>query len=277
MTSVDQYNLLRSLALKHGYPWNDQPFALNIVGVRASSDAPNLWDDVIIGASRDLVGPRVLRFAGTTDPGRPYLDDPMRPEGCAVVAEGHHPHLWEAGLHNGQYRALCQRGDSEVTLRRDADKDGKILRIGPTHKEKGNGINLHHGGDTVGGVGRYSAGCQVIRARVNHSMLMQHVDQHEAKGFSKKHGYTLYDVDVPSHAGAAPLLTGMVGRTLRRGDTGPDVMTLQTRLASGFGYGLTIDGSFGTRTEAIVMDVQNILKLTPDGIVGPRTAAAMGL
>jgi putative chitinase len=65
--------------------------------------------------------------------------------------------------------------------------------------------------------------------------------------------------------------------TLRKGSSGPDVAALQTQLqAKGFSPG-AIDGSFGAGTAAAVVAFQQSQGLTPDGIVGPSTAAALGL
>lgn len=62
-------------------------------------------------------------------------------------------------------------------------------------------------------------------------------------------------------------------RTLRRGDTGSDVRTLQTALTrAGYDPG-PINGVFGAQTERAVMQFQRVLGLPQDGIVGPRTWA----
>ena len=62
-------------------------------------------------------------------------------------------------------------------------------------------------------------------------------------------------------------------RTLRRGDTGSDVRTLQTALTrAGYDPG-SINGIFGAQTERAVKQFQRVLGLQEDGIVGPRTWA----
>jgi peptidoglycan L-alanyl-D-glutamate endopeptidase CwlK len=64
---------------------------------------------------------------------------------------------------------------------------------------------------------------------------------------------------------------------LREGDQGPDVVELQNRLkAQGFPSG-AIDGDFGPGTTAAVIAFQRSEGLLPDGVVGPRTAAALGV
>lgn len=57
--------------------------------------------------------------------------------------------------------------------------------------------------------------------------------------------------------------------TLRKGDTGPDVVTVQQCLA------ITADGIFGSGTETAVKQFQLAQALTADGIVGPATWAAL--
>ncbi len=66
-------------------------------------------------------------------------------------------------------------------------------------------------------------------------------------------------------------------RVLRQGTIGPDVTLLQRTLqGKGFSPG-RVDGEFGPGTEAAVMAFQRSQGLLADGIVGPHTAAALGL
>lgn len=62
---------------------------------------------------------------------------------------------------------------------------------------------------------------------------------------------------------------------LKRGSSGPDVLTLQTTLKQlGFDpHG--VDGVFGSGCEAAVIAFQKAKGLTPDGCVGPTTMAAL--
>jgi putative chitinase len=65
--------------------------------------------------------------------------------------------------------------------------------------------------------------------------------------------------------------------TLQLGSTGVDVAALQTALnALGFLNG-AVDGNFGPQTAQAVTAFQTGKGLTADGIVGPQTAAALGL
>jgi len=57
--------------------------------------------------------------------------------------------------------------------------------------------------------------------------------------------------------------------TLRRGDTGDLVKTVQTKV------GVAASGTFDGVTEAAVREFQRLHNLVPDGIVGPRTWASL--
>lgn len=65
-----------------------------------------------------------------------------------------------------------------------------------------------------------------------------------------------------------------IRRTLRRGDTGDDVIHLQ-KLLINQGFSLTADGVFGPMTESAVRSFQNSIGLTADGIVGTATWNAL--
>ena len=65
--------------------------------------------------------------------------------------------------------------------------------------------------------------------------------------------------------------------TLQLGSTGPDVEELQRALAAaGFDPNIC-DGSFGPETRKAVVAFQTARGLLVDGLVGPQTAAALGL
>jgi len=65
---------------------------------------------------------------------------------------------------------------------------------------------------------------------------------------------------------------------LALGSRGPDVRTLQAALNRTIpSLNLQVDGAFGMKTDAAVRAFQQSKTLKRDGIVGPRTAAALGL
>ena len=64
---------------------------------------------------------------------------------------------------------------------------------------------------------------------------------------------------------------------LKSGSTGAQVRTLQTKLKNLGYYRGTIDGIYGSETKAAVIKFQKKNGLTADGIVGAKTAAALGM
>ncbi len=63
----------------------------------------------------------------------------------------------------------------------------------------------------------------------------------------------------------------------RRGSTGSIVSQIQTKLKNWGYYFGSVDGVFGSRTEAAVISFQRKNGLTADGIAGDKTLAAMGI
>lgn len=62
---------------------------------------------------------------------------------------------------------------------------------------------------------------------------------------------------------------------MARGASGPDVVTLQQRLTALGWPGVTADGKFGLVTDCAVRRQQRLMRLSPDGVVGPATEAAL--
>ena len=85
------------------------------------------------------------------------------------------------------------------------------------------------------------------------------------------------DVEIVPNAPIRGLTSSYPGTPLRRGSTGPNVVALQValnRIAQSYPAIpkiATVDGIFGSRTEATVRAFQRIFTLSPDGIVGPAT------
>lgn len=65
--------------------------------------------------------------------------------------------------------------------------------------------------------------------------------------------------------------------TLRQGDSGAQVRTMQEKLKRWGYYDGTVDGIFGSQTRRAVVKFQQTNGLTPDGIVGTNTLKALGM
>ena len=89
------------------------------------------------------------------------------------------------------------------------------------------------------------------------------------------------DVEIVTNAPIQGITSSYPGTPLRRGFTGPSVVTVQVSLNRiSQNYPAipkipAVDGIFGSQTEAAVRKFQEIFNLTPDGIVGPATWYAL--
>ena len=132
-----------------------QHFKVKILGIRGyelkgkRENTLGVYDDLICACIGDSVEP----FAASTDPGWWYVNHPLNPLGCAKLQAG----LWwyKVGMHRG-HPSFVQAGAMTVDR---IDPDGRKA----TQQTGEFGINLHSGG-AEDEVGRWSAGCQVIRA-----------------------------------------------------------------------------------------------------------------
>ncbi|WP_448624669.1 peptidoglycan-binding domain-containing protein [Geodermatophilus sp. URMC 64] len=68
---------------------------------------------------------------------------------------------------------------------------------------------------------------------------------------------------------------GTGNQLLRQGDSGAAVATWQWRLLQALERDIAVDEQFGPITDRATRDFQRVQRLTVDGIVGPRTRAAM--
>ena len=89
------------------------------------------------------------------------------------------------------------------------------------------------------------------------------------------------NVEIVNDAPVRGITSSYPGTPLRRGSTGPSVVVVQVelnRIAQNYPAIpklATVDGIFGSRTEASVRKFQEIFGLTPDGIVGKATWYAL--
>jgi len=154
--------------------WGVQPKAINLLGVRNDLN-PGKWNDSIFLESSG----EVYRFESSVDPGRYYTANPLNNSGAANLILGPHFDLWKLGKHRSKYPALVQ--NKACTLWRDLNRN---FRNDDGIIDRGHfGINLHHGGSTPGDIGRYSAGCQVVRRVEDFSVLYEACKNSGQKSF----------------------------------------------------------------------------------------------
>lgn len=200
----DLRNLMKALKDKD-YVIYDQPFQLNIVGVRNAESQPNKFDDQLYVFYKDENWNWVLKeYPITTDTGTFWLLNPMSSLGTAMLKEGQYIDAYKQGLHKGQYTALVQ--DKPVTTYRDYDRNA-VFDFGQRETTGNYGINIHKAGADSQNVDKWSAGCQVFQKSEDFQEFMQLTDKHKAN-FGNKFTYTLLDERALERKGRRFLLYG---------------------------------------------------------------------
>ncbi len=189
----------------------DQPFQLNIVGVRNAESQPNKFDDQLYVFYKDENWNWVLKeYPITTDTGTFWLLNPMSNLGTAMLKEGQYIDAYKQGLHKGQYTALIQ--DKPVTTYRDYDRNA-VFDFGQRETTGNYGINIHKAGADSQNVDKWSAGCQVFQKSEDFQEFMQLTDKHKAN-FGNKFTYTLLDERALERKGRRFLLYGGMSASL---------------------------------------------------------------
>lgn len=170
-------NLLTILKDKQ-YAVFTRPFELNLVGLRAANPTSGKFDDEIYCFYKDAKDNWHLHvWPATTDPGIIWLDNPMAPDGTALLAQGQYKHVYKLGMHRGRSRALIQAKPVTVWRMQKTASGYK-----PVGRATGMfGINLHKPGISKEPsmlVGLDSAGCQVPASAKDHDLLLQLADRH---------------------------------------------------------------------------------------------------
>jgi len=172
------------------YKVSEEPYKLNIVGVRNSESQPNKFDDTLFVFWKNDSGDWENKtYPITTDTGTYWLLNPMSNQGTAMLKEGQYVDAYEQGFHKGTYKALTQK--APVTVYRDYDRNAVFDIFNKT--ETGNfGINIHKAGEDSQNVDRWSAGCQVFQRNSDFDDFMNLTDKQRER-YGNSYTYTLID------------------------------------------------------------------------------------
>lgn len=200
----DLRNIINALKDK-GYIVYDQPYQLNIVGIRNEQSQPNKFDDQLYVFYKDETSKWVIKeFPITTDTGTYWLLNPMSSQGSAMLKEGQYIDAYKQGLHRGDYTALVQQ--KPVTTYRDYDRNA-VFDFGQKETTGIYGINIHKAGADSQDVNKWSAGCQVFQKSDDFQEFMQLTDKHKAN-YGNNYTYTLLDERALARKGRRFLLYG---------------------------------------------------------------------
>lgn len=190
---------------------DDSPYNLNIIGVR-NAGAPVDAFDCRLHVFWKYHGKWTHhQWPITTYPGSRYLVEKLlNPKGAAILVPGQYLGVYRLDLHNGKYRALCQRNGA-VNVYRDGDRD-RVFDLVPSTVQTGSfGINIHahttpasaNKNAIASRVYAASAGCQVF-ARMADFLEFRHYCDEAAGLHGNQFSYTLITSDDLDPATAAP-------------------------------------------------------------------------
>ena len=184
---------IKSILREKGYHIYTRPFELNIVGVRANNIASNRFDDEIHVFYRvSVLKWNYHVYKATTDPGTFWLQNPMQPQGTAVLSQGQYVNAYQIGLHKNQYKALVQV--KPISIIRDYQRDAYMDFSNGTEHKGIFGINIHRAmvQGTTKYVDKFSAGCQVFANASDFNEFMNLCEHHRSL-YGNHFTYTLID------------------------------------------------------------------------------------
>lgn len=186
-------NSIKAIFEGKDYEFYEEPFKLNIVGIRKKINT-NVFDDELWVIYKDDTGKYIEhKFPCTTDPGRTSLLSVRKnnsSKGTAILVADQYKDAYALDLHQGRYLALCQRL-GPVCVYRDKnantvhDLDSSTIECGFF------GINIHRTGSLISKlVDGWSAGCQVLPSPSDFDVFIGLCKEH-AKRHKNKFTYTL--------------------------------------------------------------------------------------
>ena len=182
----------------------EEPYKLNIVGVRNFNTNPTNFDDYLYviykNSDNNWIGEEYII---TTDPSTTYLlkggiGTYKGNKSTAILPQGQYVDSFKVGYHKGNYEALVQSAD--ICVYRDYNRND-VLDFNVKDKDCGKfGINIHRAkpsgaDDGLGNtksIGVYSAGCQVFQNYMCFLKFMSLVKKQEEM-YGNRFTYTLID------------------------------------------------------------------------------------
>lgn len=184
---------IQDILRQNGFAQFSRPYELNIIGIRSDAVQADRFDDFITVHFRQPDGNwRLYSYAATTDPGTYWLENPLNPQGTAILKEGQYLNSYCLGLHRGIYKALVQQ--NPVTVMRDYDRNAVLDFANGTAFTGMFGINIHRAtqSGTTRYVDRHSAGCQVFADASDFEQFLLLCERHRQL-YGNVFTYTLLD------------------------------------------------------------------------------------
>ena len=192
---LEKYDL-KSLFEKKGYAFfTNGKYNVNIIGVRSEQGGKvtNKFDDYLVLDYNDENGHQRKIWSITTEPGAKLMKAPSNSKGTAILVPGQYRGVYKVDIHNGKYKAVCQRLGT-VKVYRDNNRD-MVYDYNPGSIDTGwFGINIHRADAswTRSTIDGYSAGCQVFNNPKEFADFLSIVEKSKDI-FGNKFTYTLIE------------------------------------------------------------------------------------
>ena len=199
--------ILQSIQLAYkskGYKFFSKgAYNLNVFGIRNNSNQAGKFDDKVgVIYVDDSNKPHVHLWDATTDPGIHWLSNPLNKDGTAIMLKGQYRGAYKLGIHgrtwaSGGYDALEQVKPMKYI--RDNNKDDKLdFSLAENEENIIEDIlktNIHRASKwkLLQYIGKYSAGCQVIRSIEDFNLLISLCRKQILRGHGNSFTYTLFD------------------------------------------------------------------------------------
>ena len=223
-----------------------------------------------------------VHYEGGTDISKQVADDAL-----ALVRQWQHDHMDTSDPNHGWndigYNYLVVSGgplDGSVVEGRGRDVEGAHC---PGHNRSGIGVQVMIGGDedpTSAALASVRWLYDSFSTDAGHALAKRGHRDGYATACPGDKLYAWVTKGMPSDRPAKPAPTPSVSPSpalsgvLRQGSKGSTVLALQKRLQAR-GWRLAADGVYGPATESVVRSFQTEKHLQVDGVVGPKTWAAI--
>lgn len=174
----------------HIFSNSNLPYNLNIVGWRDVIGKSNEFCDWLAVYWLTKHGWERRGWRVTTRPGIPWLLNPMRESGTAILCPGQYLQTYALGMFKG-YTALKQV--KEVKVYRDNNLDDKVDTDTMVIETGLFGIHIHRAGWMSKVVGLSSAGCQVFQSRAGFDKFID-ICRLAERFYGNKFSYTLLEL-----------------------------------------------------------------------------------
>jgi hypothetical protein len=171
------YKEVKEYYIKHGATWED----VNIFGLRNEENQDeDIFNDYLCVAFNNSI----YKFEATCDPGKYWtlLGGAISNRiGVAHICYGYHKDVYIKGYHRGK-KALVQRGN-KISIWRDKNKNYQ-QDIDEQPMKGYFGVNIHGTSHKPIRIGKWSAGCLVIKRDFDFMEFMNLISLSKQKKFS---------------------------------------------------------------------------------------------